>query len=149
MSKGNLLDFIENLGIKRIDFDDIVPSEFDEQYGDDNKLICPYCEEEIEYCGEETDTILKGVTYQCPNCEKWFRVEAEVIISTTCTPLENHLLKTWVRREIENRYKHDDECNEKGLIWDMNKKYSYVEWETYKEYAEPLFENQKKDEVKE
>ena len=148
MSKGNLLEFIKELGIKRINFDEIEPSECDEQYADD-KLICPYCETEIEYLGEETDTILKGVTYQCPDCEKWFRVEAEVTISTTCTPLENHLLEPWIRREIEATYKHDDECNEKGLIWDVNKKYSYVEWKTYKEYAEPLFENQKIDEVKE
>lgn len=32
-----------------------------------------------------------------------------------------------------------DDCNEKGCEWDNP--WGVVEYETYKEYAEPLFEN--------
>jgi len=139
----NLEEFMKECGIKRIDFDAIEPTGLEEEYGTD-ELICPYCGTHVQYEGEETDEIIRGTVYQCPECERHFNVEAEVSINTTCKPLEDYLLEPWVRRNIEGRYAHDDECDSKGMDWDADKKYSYIEWQTYKEYAEPLFENMKK-----
>lgn len=145
---GNLKDFMDKHGIKRIDFDAIEMSDAEEEFATD-KLVCPYCGCEMELMGEEYDDVLKGTAYQCEDCEKWFYVEAEMSINTTCKPMEDYLLEPWVKRNIQGRYDHDDQCNEKGMIWDLDNKFQYIEWQTYKEYAEPLFENMKIDKEKE
>lgn len=140
---GNLKDFWDRWKIKRIDFGDIFTNEeFDTEYASD-KLICPYCKEEIEYEGEDTDEILKGTTWHCYNCEKNFRVEAEVSIETTCIPLEDAVMERWCRQHIEDTYKDADICDEKGMEWDLDRPYQYCEYQIFKEYAEPLFENMK------
>lgn len=88
-----------------------------------------------------TDIGANGMTVECIECGKNFRVEAEITVNTTCTPLEDFVLKGWVHRNIEGMYRHNDECNEKGLQWDLNRRYEVVEWEVWKEYAEPLIHN--------
>lgn len=46
--EGNLKDFQEKWHIKRLNFNEISPTELEEQNGTD-KLICPYCKKEISY----------------------------------------------------------------------------------------------------
>ena len=43
------------------------------------------------------------------------------------------------RNHIESDYQYMDSCDEKGCEWDNP--WGVVEYETYKEYTEPLFEN--------
>lgn len=43
------------------------------------------------------------------------------------------------RSHIKSDYQYMDDCNEKGCEWDNP--WGVVEYETYKEYAEPLFKN--------
>lgn len=142
--KGNLTEFQKKWGIKRIDFGDIEPTDLEEQYAED-KFVCPYCGTEMEYESEETEQVLKGMTVECIDCGKNFRVEAEITVNTTCTPLEDYVLQGWVHRNIEGMYQHDDECNEKGLQWDLGNRYGVVEWEVWKEYAEPLIHNKEQN----
>ena len=141
---GNLAKFQKKYGIKRIDFEDIEPTGLDEEYAED-RFVCPYCHTEMEYESEDTEEVLKGMTVECIECGKNFRVEGEVTINTTCTPLEDYVLQGWCRRHIESMYQHDDECNEKGLQWDLNNRYGVIEWEVWKEYAEPLIHNKEMD----
>ena len=58
-------------------------------------------------------------------------------IDTTCTPIEDKVIER--RNHIESDYQYMDGCDEKGCEWDNP--WGVVEYETYKEYAEPLFEN--------
>ena len=95
------------------------------------------------YEGEETEEIIKGTSIQCCNCDKWFYAEGEVTIDTTCTPIEDKVLEPWVKRNIEQSYEHMDICDEKGCEWDSP--FGVVEYETYKQYAEPLFKNMEID----
>ena len=136
----NLAEYQRKYGIKRIDFADIEPSGLDEQYADD-KLICPYCGSEIEYESEDTDIILRGTEWQCVECEKWFYVDADVTVNTTCTPMEDAV--RYNRRYIEDAYRHIDECEKKGMEF-PDRRYGFVEWETYQKWAKPLFENQER-----
>jgi len=138
----NLSEFQKKYGIKRIDFNKVKPSGHETEYGTD-RLICPYCGSDIEYEAEETDSILCGEPYQCPECEKWFYASGEVSIDTTCTPIEDKVLDRFTREYIQDTYKHMDECAKLGCQWDVPP-YGVVEWEVYKDYAEPLFENMKK-----
>ena len=138
--KGSLAEYQKKFGIKRIDFGDIVPTELDEEYAE-YKFICPYCHTEMEFEGEDTDQVLGGMTVECIECGKNFRVEAEVTINTTCTPLEDFVLQGWTRRHIESMYQHNDECDRLGMQWDLDNRYGVVEWEVWKEYAEPLIHN--------
>lgn len=140
MSKGNLAEFQKKYGIKRIDFGDVDFGNYDTQYGSD-ELICPYCEETFNWEGEDTDEVIRGKTFQCPNCEKYFRVEAEVEINTTCTPIEDYIMQNWVRDSITNTYKDDDYLDDMGKEWELNKPYGYCEYNVWTNYAEPLFEN--------
>ena len=133
-----LKEFQEKYHIRRIDFNQIKPTENDVEYGSD-KLICPYCKAVNEYEAEETEEIIKGTPIQCCDCDKWFYAEGEVTIDTTCTPIEDKVLEPWVKRNIEQNYEHMDTCDEKGCEWDSP--FGVVEYETYKQYAEPLFEN--------
>lgn len=137
----NLSEFQKKYGIKRIDFSKIKPSAHETEY-DTDKLVCPYCGEKIQYEGEEIDDILKGESYKCPECEKWFYVEGEISIDTYCEPLEDAVLKR--KRYIEDIYNYMDKCDRNGCEWE--ERYGNVEWETYKKYAEPLFENMKMEE---
>ena len=82
-----------------------------------------------------------GTPYQCPCCEKWFYAEGEILVDTTCTPMEDKVLDGFTKKYIEDTYSYMDECNSKGCEWD--KPYGCVEYELYKQYAEPLFENMK------
>ena len=66
-----LKEFQEKYHIRRIDFNQIKPTENDVEYGND-KLICPYCKAENEYEAEETEEIIKGTPIQCCDCDKWF-----------------------------------------------------------------------------
>lgn len=132
----------EKHGIKRIDFSKIKrDEEAEEEYGSD-KLICPYCKKEIEYNGEEINDIINGESYQCPFCDKWFYAEGEISLNTTCTPMEDAVINH--RNHIEGTYKHMDECDEKGLDFSKNI-YRTVEWDVYREFARPLFENMEDD----
>ena len=137
-----LKEFQEKYHIRRIDFNQIKPTENDVEYGND-KLICPYCKAVNEYEGEETEEIIKGTPIQCCDCDKWFYAEGEVTIDTTCTPIEDKVLEPWVKRNIEQSYEHMDTCDEKGCEWDSP--FGVVEYETYKQYAEPLFKNMEID----
>lgn len=137
-----LKEFQEKYHIRRIDFNQIKPTENDVEYGSD-KLICPYCKAVNEYEAEETEEIIKGTPIQCCDCDKWFYAEGEVTIDTTCTPIEDKLLEPWVKRNIEQSYEHMDTCDEKGCEWDSP--FGVVEYETYKQYAEPLFKNMEID----
>lgn len=128
----------EKYGVKRIDFAKVKPSGYDYESGYDN-LICPYCKVTIEYESEEIDSLFKGEAYQCPNCEKWFYAEAEMNITTTCTPMEETVLRN--RRYIQDTYDYIDKCERLGTKWDDNR-YGNVEWNVYAEYARPYFENQ-------
>lgn len=133
-----LKEFQEKYHIRRIDFNQIKPTDNDVEYGSD-KLICPYCKAVNEYEAEETEEIIKGTPIQCCDCDKWFYAEGEVTIDTTCTPIEDKVLEPWVKRNIEQSYEHMDTCDEKGCEWDSP--FGVVEYETYKQYAEPLFKN--------
>lgn len=137
----DLQEFQKKYGIKRINFDEVKSSGYDVEYGTD-ELICPYCGEEIYFEYTEVDDILNGSPYQCPGCEKWFYASGEVSIHTTCTPIEDKVLDGFTRSCITGTYKHMDECAKCGCQWDSPK--GVVEYETYKQYAEPLFENMKK-----
>ena len=135
-----LQEFQKLHGIKRINFDKVHPTDLEEQLGSDN-LICPYCENKIEYDAEQIEDILHGTSYQCPYCEKWFYAEGEMEINTWCKPMEDAVIDN--RRYIEQMYAHMDMCSEKGLLFPENR-YGNVEWEKYYEYAMPLFENMEK-----
>ena len=137
-----LKEFQEKYHIRRIDFNQIKPTENDVEYGSD-KLICPYCKAVNEYEAEETEEIIKGTSIQCCDCDKWFYAEGEVTIDTTCTPIEDKVLEPWVKRSIEQSYEHMDTCDEKGCEWDSP--FGVVEYETYKQYAEPLLKNMEID----
>ena len=137
-----LKEFQEKYHIRRIDFNQIKPTENDVEYGSD-KLICPYCKAVNEYEGEETEEIIKGTSIQCCDCDKWFYAEGEVTIDTTCTPIEDKVLEPWVKRNIEQSYEHMDTCDEKGCECDFP--FGAIEYETYKQYAEPLFKNMEID----
>ena len=132
-----LAEFKKRFGIKRIDFSKVERSDLEEQCGSD-KLICPYCEGEIEYESEEIDSIIRGEAYQCPHCDKWFYAEGEVSIDTWCTPMADKVLDS--RKHIERAYQHMDECEKGGVEFNENR-YGNVEWETYYAYALPLIEN--------
>ena len=131
-------EFQEKYHIRRINFNKINPTENDVEYGSD-KLICPYCKAVNEYEAEETEEIIKGTPIQCCDCDKWFYAEGEVTIDTTCTPIEDKVLEPWVKRNIEQSYEHMDICDEKGC--ELDSPFGVVEYETYKQYAEPLFKN--------
>lgn len=103
----NLSEFQKKHGIKRIDFSKVKPSEHETEY-DTDKLVCPYCGEKIQYESEETDSILQGTPYQCPECEKWFYAEGEVRIDTTCTPIEDKVLDSHTMYCIEQSYEYMD-----------------------------------------
>ena len=137
-----LKEFQEKYHIRRIDFNQINPTGNDVEYGSD-KLICPYCKAVNEYEAEETEEIIKGTPIQCCDCDKWFYADGEVTIDTTCTPIENKVLEPWVKRNIEQSYEHMDTCDEKGCEWDSP--FGVIEYETYKQYAEPLFKNMEID----
>lgn len=132
----NLKEFQKKYHIRRIDFGKIEPSGFEEEYASD-KLICPYCKSSIDYDCEDANDILSGTPFLCPECEKWFYASGEVSIDTTCTPIEDKVIER--RNHIESDYQYMDSCDEKGCEWDNP--WGVVEYETYKEYAEPLFEN--------
>ena len=140
MSKVSLKEYQAAHGIKRIDFDRIKPTGLDDCYAED-KLTCPYCSSDIYYESEDIQDLLKGTSYECPECGKYFRVEAETTVCSYCTPMEDYVLEDWVRRSIEAAYKHNAECDAKGMQWDLSKRYGVVEWEIYKDYAEPIFHN--------
>ena len=137
-----LKEFQEKHGIKRIDFEKVMPVEYDEQHSSDN-LICPYCGSENELEGEYLEKVLNGTPFQCGNCDKWFYAEGEMTIESTCTPMENKVLEPYIKRNIMRSYKYMDECDRLGCEWD--RPYGVVEYETYREYARPLFENEKID----
>lgn len=138
MEELTLKQFQDKYGIRRIDFSKVHEVDKEETYGSD-KLICPYCGAENEYEAEETDEILNGTPWQCYECEKWFYAEGEVSIDTTCTSMENKVLERHIRRHIEGAYAHMDKCADADHTWDKPR--ATVEWEIYKQYAEPLFEN--------
>lgn len=145
MEELTLKQFQDKYGIRRIDFSKVHEVEHEKTYGSD-KLICPYCGAENEYEAEDTDEVLNGTPWQCYECEKWFYAEGEISIDTTCTPIENKVLEPFTRNEIERMYAHMDECDEKGCKWGRNR--GVVEWEMYKEYAEPIFENMEGEDEK-
>lgn len=138
MEELNLKKFQRKYGIRRIDFSKVHEVEEEETYGSD-KLICPYCGAENEYEAEQTDEILQGTPWQCYECEKWFYAEGEMAIDTTCTPIENKVLERFTRKHIESAYLHMDKCADSDRTWD--KPHATVEWEIYKNYAEPIFAN--------
>lgn len=134
-----LIDFQKKFHIRRINFSKVSPAPDDvsETYASD-KLICPYCGKENEYDSEDVDGIIKGTPWQCIECEKYFYAQGEVSIDTTCTPMEDKVLEE--RKYIEEHYAYMDKCDHNGVEFDDHP-YGTVEYEVYKEYAEPLFAN--------
>lgn len=137
-----LKELQEKYHIRRIDFNQIKPADYVVKYASDI-LICPYCNAENEYEAEEIDEILRGTPVRCCECDKWFYAEGMVTVDTECTPIEAKVLEGWVRRNIEEGYKHMDICAEGGCEW--GSPFGVVEYELYKHYAEPLFENMEID----
>ena len=137
----NLAEFQKKFGIRRIDFDRVHRTDLDEEYGDD-KLVCPYCGEEIEYESEDIDDVLHGTSWMRPACEKWFYAEGEATINVTCTPMEDAVIDN--RRHIESTYRYIDECEKRGMNFPDNL-YGNAEWEVYNKFAQPLFENMKQE----
>ena len=137
----NLAEYQKRYGIQRIDFNKVHRSGLEETYAND-KMICPYCQSEIEYEGEETEDVIKGTPYQCFNCGKWFYAEGEVTIDVTCTPMEDAVIDN--RLHIERGYEHIDKCEEKGMDF-PEKAYGFVEWENYYNWERPLRENEEKN----
>lgn len=134
----NLAEYQDLFGIKRIDFNKVHRTNLNEQYADD-EIICPYCESKIWYEAEDTDEIIRGITWECPDCGKWFYVDAEVTVNTTSYPMEDAVIDN--RRYIERSYEHIDECEAHNMEF-PKKTYGFVEWETYQKWAKPLFKNQ-------
>lgn len=134
----NLTEYQKKFGIKRIDFDEVHRTDLEEQYAGD-ELICPYCECRIQYEAEDTDEIIRGTAWECPDCGKWFYVDAYITVNTTSYPIEDAVIDN--RRHIENSYKYIDECEAHGMDF-PEKAFGFVEWETYQQWAKPLFENQ-------
>lgn len=97
----NLKEFQKKYHIRRIDFEKVEPSGFEEEYASD-KLICPYCKSSIDYDCEDANDILSGTPFLCPECEKWFYASGEVSIDTTCTPIEDKVIER--RNHIESDY---------------------------------------------
>ena len=143
--KMKLKEFQNKYHIRRIEFDNVKPVDEIEEYGTD-QLICPYCGAVNEYEAESIDEIVRGTPWQCRECEKWFCAEGEFSMETTCTPIENKVLEPFARGSIERAYKHMDECAECGCEWESP--FGVVEFTTYKEFAEPLFENERNGEEK-
>lgn len=141
----NLKQWQEKFGVKRIDFAMVKPSGLDYQCGTD-AMVCPYCNAEFEYESEETESILRGEAYQCPECNKWFYVDADVTIDTYCYPMEETILQH--KRYIQDTYDYVDKCEALGTDW-PDTRYGLVEWSVYDEYARPYFENQEEDQDKE
>lgn len=138
----NLAEYQQRFKIRRIDFNKVRRTEIDETYADD-KMVCPYCGCEIEYEAEDTGEVIKGMTYQCPECDKWFRAEGEVTVNVTCAPMEDAVINN--RYNIERSYEHINECEKRGMEF-PDRQSGFVEWETYYEWAKPLFENQEGEE---
>ena len=136
----NLSQFREKHCIKRIDFSKVKRSGLEDQCETD-ALRCPYCKALIELCTDDYDEVLRGSSMQCPTCDKWFYATAEISIETTCIPISDAVIDN--KRHIETTYQYMDECDEKGVDF-SGKKYGIVEWEIYKEFARPLFENEEK-----
>lgn len=136
----NLEDFQKKYGIRRIDFNKVKPTNLNPEYAED-ALICPYCKNTVHYDSEDINDILDGTPYQCPHCEKRFYAEGELIVNTTCTPIEDKVLDVFTQKCIEDTYTYMDECDSKGC--ERDNPYGCVEYELYKQYAEPLFENEK------
>ncbi len=134
----NLKQWQEKHGVKRINFDEVHPTELFEQFGDD-QLVCPYCMSVIDYDSDEIDDILRGEAYQCPQCNKWFYVSGETCITTYCAPIEDTILQK--REIIERTYSNSDMLDSKGKFVG---RYS-DEWLIWMEYARPFFENQKEE----
>lgn len=138
-----LIDFQKKFHIRRINFADVspAPDNVSETYASD-KLICPYCGAEIEFEAEDTDEILGGTPWQCIECGKYFYAQGEVSIDTTCTPMEDKVLEN--QKYIESMYDHMDRCAQKDTEFDDNP-HGVLEYEMYKDYAEPLFANMRKE----
>ena len=134
-----LKEYQRQLGIKRIMFDKVKATGLEDTYADDS-LECPYCNVTFGFEAEEENKIVGGTAYQCPYCEKNFYVDGEVHISTTCTPMEDKVIGS--KGYIESMYRHIDQCEAKGMEFDPEMKKGFVEWDTYDEYARPLFENE-------
>lgn len=145
----NLKEYQEKHGIKRIDFNKFSRNGLSE-CGDD-ELICPYCQHNFEFESEDIESIMNGISYQCPKCEKYFYVTGEMSINTYCSSMEDAVIEN--EKYIMSCYKHIDELEERGFNFVMGGLYGFLEWEVYKDYAKPLFENQEmkrkegKDEV--
>ena len=133
----NLKEYQERFGIKRINFDKVHRTDLDETDGTDN-VICPYCGYEFEIEAEDIDSVLRGTVMTCGECDKNFYVEGEATINTTCTPMADAVINN--RRHIESAYNHSDECDKNGMDFPESR-YGFVEWETYRDWARPLFEN--------
>lgn len=138
----NLKEMQKKFHIKRINFDKIKPSGCKKSYGT-NQLVCPYCSAINEYEYEDESSLLEGTNWQCCSCGKWFYADGEISMETTCTPIEDKILEPNTQICIKLGYQHMDECEKAGTHWDSP--FGTVEYLTYKQYAEPLFENAKKE----
>lgn len=138
MREYTLKEYQKMHGIKRIDFSKVEPSGLKEQESTD-ELVCPYCKSPFDYEAEDIDDILGGAKFKCPFCDKWFFAEGEMSINTWSKPIEDAVLEH--QRYIEDTYAYFDKCAEKGLLFDGDRT-GCVEWETFKDYAMPLFENE-------
>ncbi len=137
----NLSEYQLINGIRRINFDELKPTGIDESIAE-NILVCPYCNESIEYDKYEEDDIVNGTEYQCPCCNKWFYAEGEVSITTTCRPIEDKII--FSRKYIEAMYRNMDTDDALGRDFSENN-FSNKELYVYQHYAKPLFENESID----
>lgn len=135
-----LIDFQKKFHIRRIDFGKVspAPDNISETYATD-KLFCPYCGAEIEYESEDINGLMNGTPWQCIECEKYFYAHGEISIETTCTPMEDKVLEN--QKYIESMYNYMDRCDQKGVELDGSHPSGTIEYDLYKEYAEPLFAN--------
>ena len=132
----NLQEYQKLHGIKRIDFSKVKPSEHEEEY-DTDRIVCPYCGYTKKIVIDEIHSILLGKPCKCSECEKWFYIHGKAILETTCTPMEDYVLR--YRKQIEKSYKDVDYCARRMTNFPEYK--HDIEWENYDKYARPLFEN--------
>lgn len=140
----NLKQWQDKFGVKRIDFSKIKCKGLKTQYESD-KMICPYCGTINEFESGDSKEVINGTVWRCCECERNFYVSGDVTINTYARPLEDTIAKTWIGRYIQSMYDHVDKCEKNGMDF-PDRRYGFVEWEIYYNYAKPLFENMERDE---
>ena len=137
-----LKEYKKKFNIKRINFDELDLNKREEKHSK-NKMCCPYCNSNssIDASIFTIDNILEGLNVKCEGCHKWFFVTAD--INFLNKPIENCVADN--KELIESSYAFMDEADE--VPDDIP--YDNAEWETYTDFAYPLYENLALDNKKE